>query len=252
MGAPGRADSHLTKSGGQEFHGAVYEYVRNDALQRQYLDSQSHGGPGIVPPFRYNQYGYNVGGPSYIPGKFNTDKSKFFWYWGQEWVKYRFTDTANWTVPTHLMRQGNFSELLSPTNVFYGKVITIKDPATGVPFPDNVIPNNQFSPNGLGILKAYPQANLSTPINGTSCSTSRRRIRRINAKIHWRRISTSPNGSVCNSGAMNYTFWEYQPLDGTPGETPKYFDRPNQTNSLDHVWTVSSDEVNEAPRDRQR
>ena len=44
---------------------------------------------------------------------------------------------------------------------------------------------------------------------------------------------------------MNYAFWEYQPLDGTPTETPKYFNRPNQTNSLDHVWTISPNKVNE-------
>ena len=40
-------------------------------------------------PFQYNQFGYNIGGPFYIPDKFNKDKSKFFWYFGQEWVRYR-------------------------------------------------------------------------------------------------------------------------------------------------------------------
>src|SRR5205085_10893741 len=45
---------------------------------------------------------------------------------------------------------------------------------------------------------------------------------------------------------MNYAFSEYQPLDGTPGETPKFFNRPNQTNSLDHVWTIGPTLVNEA------
>ncbi len=44
----------------------------------------------------------------------------------------------------------------------------------------------------------------------------------------------------------NYSFFEYQPLDGTPTETPKFFIRPNQTNSLDYVWTVSPTVVNEA------
>ena len=43
----------------------------------------------------------------------------------------------------------------------------------------------------------------------------------------------------------NYAFFEYQPLDGTPTETPKFFNRPNQTNSLDYVWTVSPNKVNE-------
>jgi predicted heme/steroid binding protein len=42
-----------------------------------------------------------------------------------------------------------------------------------------------------------------------------------------------------------FTFWEYQPLDGGTNETPKFFDRPNQTNSIDHVWTISPTKVNE-------
>ena len=44
-----------------------------------------------MPPFHYNQFGYNIGGPIYIPGKFNKDKNKLFFYWGQEWVRYRFS-----------------------------------------------------------------------------------------------------------------------------------------------------------------
>jgi predicted heme/steroid binding protein len=43
-----------------------------------------------------------------------------------------------------------------------------------------------------------------------------------------------------------FTFDEYQPLDGGTNETPKFFDRPNQTNSPDHVWTISPTKVNEA------
>src|ERR1035437_1656175 len=78
----------LTKSGGQQFHGGAYEYVRNDAFNANTWTRNHTPGQAYVPPFRYNQYGYNAGGPAYIPGKFNTDKNKFFWYWGQEWVKY--------------------------------------------------------------------------------------------------------------------------------------------------------------------
>ena len=44
---------------------------------------------------------------------------------------------------------------------------------------------------------------------------------------------------------MNYAFWEYQPLDGGTNLTPKFFNRPNQTNSLNHVWTISPTMVNE-------
>src|SRR5262249_9170521 len=86
------------------------------------------------------------------------DGRRFSWYWGQEWVKYRFYDSAQWTVPTALMRQGDFSELLTNTPVnILGKVVPLVDPNTKVPIPGNIIPSSLLSQNGLGILKAYPK-----------------------------------------------------------------------------------------------
>jgi hypothetical protein len=64
------------------------------------------------------------------------------------------------------MRQGNFSELLSPNNFYYGRAVQIKNPTTGVAYPGNIIPANQLSPNGLGLLKAFPEPTLTTPIGG--------------------------------------------------------------------------------------
>jgi len=163
-----------SKSGSQDFHGAAYEYVRNTIFnanpwQRNAVPRTS----GITAPIHYNQFGYNIGGPLYIPNHFNTSKNKVFWYWGQEWVRYIFTDTNSLTVPTVLMRQGNFSELLDPSNIFYHKTVVLVDPKTGQPFPGNIIPapgtattGSTASPNGLGILNAYPLPNLTTPING--------------------------------------------------------------------------------------
>src|SRR6266481_2587351 len=164
----------ISKSGSQQFHGAAFEYVRNtmfnaNTWQRNAVPRTT----GITAPVHYNQFGYNVGGPFFIPDHFNTDKSKVFWYWGEEWVRYIFTDTNGLTVPTALMRQGNFSELLDPNNIFYHKAVVLVDPKTGQPFPGNIIPapgtpttGSTASPNGLAILNAYPMPNLTTPING--------------------------------------------------------------------------------------
>ena len=70
--------------------------------------------------FRYNQFGWNVNGPIFVPGHFNKDRSRLFFLLGQEWVKYNHDDTSSPTlkVPTALMRTGDFSELLGP-NIFY-------------------------------------------------------------------------------------------------------------------------------------
>lgn len=243
----------VSKAGGQDFHGAVYEYDRNTVFNAN--PWQRNANPAttkITAPIHYNQFGYNVGGPFYIPGHFNTEKNKVFWYWGQEWVRYVFTDTQLQTVPTLLMRQGNFSELLVQGNIFTGSPKPLVDPKTGAPFPGNIIPapgtattGSTATPNGLGILNAWPVPNLSTPI-GT---------------FNWFFSASHPQNQRKDTYAVDlnltsrqrlqfrrvyFTFWEYQPLDGNTNETPKYFNRPNQTNSIDHVWTISPTKVNEA------
>src|SRR5712691_7987070 len=131
----------LSKTGTREFHGAAYEYVRNNVFnanpwQRNAVPATT----GITAPIHYNQFGYNVGGPFYIPNHFNTDKTKVFWYWGEEWVRYIFTDSNSLTVPTLKMRTGDFSELLDPNNFFYGHAVQLVDPKTGLPIPGNILP----------------------------------------------------------------------------------------------------------------
>jgi predicted heme/steroid binding protein len=236
----------LTRSGTSTFHGAAYEYLRNDIFNANTWTRNKTPGQNFVPTQRYNQFGYNLSGPFFIPGHFNTEKNKVFWYWGEEWVRYRFLDTNSLTVPSVLMRQGDFSELLDPKNVYYGKAVQIKDPLTGQPFDNNIIPKSRLSQNGLGILKAWPEPNLSTPINGNQ---------------YWYKAAPHPQNQRKDTLAidinvtqqqriqlrrMQYAFWERQPLDGGTDRTPKYFDRPNQTNSVNWVWTISPTKVNEA------
>ncbi len=236
----------ITKAGTDQFHGAAYEYVRNtDFNANTWTRNHTPGLADSPAPITYNQFGYNVGGPFYIPGKFNTDRSKVFWYWGQEWVRYRFTDTATQRVPTALMRQGDFSELLDPNNFFYGKAVSIKDPATGVPFPNNVIPKSQLSPNGLGILNAWPFPNQVIPINGNQNWYFSAKHPQNQRKDTLAADFNLTDRQRLQFRRVNFAFNEYQPLDGGTNETPKYFNRPNQTNSLNHVWTISPNKVNE-------
>src|SRR5229473_4010482 len=163
----------ITRTGTNQFHGAAFEYLRNTDLNANTWTRNTNPVTKDAAPIHYNQYGYNINGPFYIPGKLNTDRSKFFWYWGQEWVKYHFTESGSTvgsagllTVPSLKMRAGDFSELLDPHNIFYGKKVVVKDPDTGVPFPGNVIPPAKLSANGIGILNAWPVPNLGTPIGG--------------------------------------------------------------------------------------
>jgi hypothetical protein len=175
----------VTKSGGPQFHGSAYEYVRNTILNANTWQRNSNttttglAATNFVAPDHYNDFGYNIGGPFYIPGHFNTNKDKVFWYWGQEFTRNYYTDQTSQTVPSLLMRQGDFSELLDPNNFYFHKTVQLIDPKTSTPtqpvnFAGNIIPTTTpatpggsiASTNGLGLLNAYPFPNLTTPING--------------------------------------------------------------------------------------
>jgi hypothetical protein len=249
-----------TKTGTSQFHGAAYEYLRNDAFNANTWARNSNPATAFTAPLRYNQFGYNIGGPVYIPGHFNTSKSKVFFYWGQEWVKYHFVESGFSAgqaglllVPSVKMRQGDFSELLDPNNPYTHKVQPIKDPNSSNPctvadrsgcFTGNIIPANRLSPNGIGILNAWPVPNLTSFIGGGNWFA---------AKLHTfdqRKDNVGVDVNVSEQHrlrfrAMNYAYLEYQPLDGNTDRTPKFFNRPNKTASADYVWTISPTKVNE-------
>src|SRR5467141_4102811 len=262
-----------TSTGTSQFHGAAYEYLRNTAMNANTWarNANSNGLTSSAAPVHYNQFGYNIGGPIYIPGKFNTSKSKVFFYLGEEWLKYHFVESGSTvgsagllTVPTLNMRTGDFSELLNNPNPYYSTAKIIKDPNTGAQFvasanpadPNyspacskvagcpNVIPVNRLSPDGIGILNMWPVPNTLVGGNGNWFGT----------KLHTfdqRKDTGGVDVNITDKHRLrfrltNYTYLEYQPLDGNTDRTPKFFNRPNKTGSLNHVWTLSSRMVNEA------
>ena len=149
----------VTKSGTRNFHGDLVENFRNSALdanswtRNHSPDASQSSQPD---PFRFNQYGFDIGGPVFIPRVFNRDRSKLFFFVAEEWTKRRQGDTSTGVVPTAAMRNGDLSELLNPANPFFRKTVVIKDPTTGQPFPGNIIPADRLSPNGRALLNAYP------------------------------------------------------------------------------------------------
>src|SRR4051794_8123287 len=162
----------VTKSGTRDFHGSAYEYFRNSALDANSWARNNSPDPTInsqAAPLRFNQFGYNIGGPIFIPKKFNADRNKLFFMFSQEFVRYRIAATNNLStnqfVPSAAMRRGDFSELLNPSNPFYRAARVIRNPVTNAPFPNNVIPTSQLSPNGLALLNVFPAANRSGNLN---------------------------------------------------------------------------------------
>ena len=104
----------VTKSGTKQFHGSAYEYVRNDTFDANdwFANRQiaPPGGNAPKTPLKRNDYGYTIGGPFYIPSHYNTDKSKTFFFWSNEWRKDREGTVISNNVPSLRMRDGDFSE----------------------------------------------------------------------------------------------------------------------------------------------
>src|SRR5439155_12159553 len=135
-----------TKGGTKDFHGDAFEYVRNDKFDANPWFVNRGGGPngGSAPktPRNWNDYGYTFGGPFYIPGHYNTDKSKTFFYWSQDWRRYREGQVIGPAgVPTLKMRQGDFTECesSSPVSSIVGCTVPV-DPNTGKPFLNDIVP----------------------------------------------------------------------------------------------------------------
>ena len=99
--------SVITRSGGSEFHGSAYEFFRSDALNaNNFFLNQSNV---KRPPIRYNNFGYTVGGPVSIPGVYNKEKNKTFFFWSQEFRRVINYATVQALVPTAAEKQGAFT-----------------------------------------------------------------------------------------------------------------------------------------------
>jgi hypothetical protein len=139
-----------TLSGTNEYHGTVFEFLRNNAL-----DARPYGFTTNVPvsaPLKWNQFGFMLGGPVSIPKVFN-GKNRLFFMSNYEGFRFSAQPQNVYSTPPTAMRTGDFSQLL-PT-------IAIKDPRTGQPFSGNIIPNERLSTVSLGLLNQFaPAANV--------------------------------------------------------------------------------------------
>ena len=241
----------ISKSGTRDFHGSAYEYLRNSDLNANTWTRNLSASTQGAAPFRYNNFGFTVGGPAWIPKTTEKFREKVFFFVAEDWIRYRFTDTQTQAVPTTLMRQGNFSELLGSNPWYTNRVIY--DPTTCptlgaascMPFPGNIIPTTRLSPNGIAIMSAYP---APTPgfLTGTQ-NWIAQAAHPINQRKGTVNIDLQPNEKNRISGRRtDASYFEYQPFDQGSGLTGKYFNRPNQTNTVSWTSTISPTLINEA------
>ncbi|MFI4942330.1 MAG: carboxypeptidase regulatory-like domain-containing protein [Burkholderiales bacterium] len=179
----------VTKSGQQSFHGSGYWYGRrsdwnaNNWANKRAAAPPPVGGGALIEPAKAsrNDYGYTLGGPIYIPGVFNEDKKKLFFFWSQEFQ--RRTDPVaprEGRVPTALERTGDFSKSVDASG---NPFPYIRDYQTGLPcnasntsgcFADGgvlgKIPASRLYAPGINALNIYPSPNFTagSGINFTS------------------------------------------------------------------------------------
>jgi hypothetical protein len=172
--ASGGVVNLITRGGGRDFHGSAYEFFRNDKLNANSFLSNAAGrfcdrgdlaplgrtcGQPRVPrpTLRYNNFGYTVSGPVWIPGVYGSGRDKTFFFFSQEWRRIIRQPAENFqTVPSALERTGDFTETTTQ----------IIDPLTGLQFPGNRIPANRIDPVALQILKLFPEPTIASTTPG--------------------------------------------------------------------------------------
>jgi hypothetical protein len=137
-----------TKSGTNQWHGSLFEFLQNDFMNARNPFSEPLG----PPPLRWNQFGGSLGGP--------IKKNKLFAFGDYQATRRRTGASVLTTVPTAAMRSGDFSAFSE----------RIFDPETGtatgsgrMPFADNRIPANRISPQARALINLLPPPNAGGP-----------------------------------------------------------------------------------------
>lgn len=102
-----------TRSGTSAFHGSVYEFARTANTNANYYFNNQQGIPR--PPDHYNNFGFTLGGPIYIPRVYNTEKKKTFFFWSEEWRKITSPTSNNVAAPTAGELAGSFYAANEPS-----------------------------------------------------------------------------------------------------------------------------------------
>ena len=164
---PGGQINAVTKSGTNDLHGTVFDFLRNSAL-----DARNFFAP-TKPPYKRNLFGATAGGPIFIPRLFDGhDKAWFFVSYAGE--RRRQLRILTGQVPTVDEKNGHF-----------GTAIT--DPLTRQPFANNIIPSDRFNPIARKLMAFWPDPNTTgRGFNFTSPNSSTRfNENQLIAKVDW-------------------------------------------------------------------
>ena len=144
-----------SKSGTNAFHGSVFEYFQNAAL-----DAKAFTKGSVTKPAKSaNTFGFSLGGPIF--------KDHTFFFADYEGMRYRTQETLSQTVPTQAMRNGDFSAFCATYDVNQvcsdSNGLTLKDPFSGLAYPRNTIPTGSINRVAPLVLNFYPLPNQANP-----------------------------------------------------------------------------------------
>ena len=196
------------KSGTNQIHGDVWEYLRNTNLDA----INWNAGPGAaVPPYHQNQFGATLGFPIW--------KNKLFYFGDMEVNRISISTPNLFNVPTALERQGNFSELLNGDLNGVGKPVTLYQPNSYDPNQplvcngqQNVFCANQINSVAQNILNLYPAPNAG---NGSLINNYRVDVGNTDDTVQWdQRLDW--NVSAKDQSYVRYSYLHEIKTNGLP------------------------------------
>ena len=210
-GASGAQINVVTKSGSNQYHGSVYYFGRNDALNAKnfFLGECTTGGVGCRKNMlRRNDFGETLGGP--------IKKDKVYFFWSQEWNRERRGRVHTHWVPTPAELGGDFSDLaaahLAATDPktgidsCLGPAVPL-DPATGKRFADpvtgvetNIIPSARLSPAGQAYLAPLPSPNI------TNLCAQNNWVDQVRIPVDWREEAIRGDWNVTKKTTLMLKF----------------------------------------------
>jgi len=160
----------LTKSGTNQYHGTAFEFLRNDKL-----DATSYAFTSLRPvkdPFKWNQYGFTLAGPVWLP-KIYKGKDKLFFMGNYESFRKRGSTTGLFSLAPAAFQAGDFSALSNRIYDPLSRARAADGTLTGTTFPGNVIPANRISPTSKKLLEFYQTPTLGGLTNNYVQALSR-------------------------------------------------------------------------------
>ena len=152
----------VLKSGTNDFHGAAFEFLRNDALDGESYFQNYFNPPGAArkpkDKLRQNQYGGVVSGPLIIPKIYNGKDRTFFMFNYEARLRRQPGQVGTANQPPLDFRNGDLSALLNRRSTTGAALpsIQIVDPITGTPFAGNIIPASRISPTAKALMSFWP------------------------------------------------------------------------------------------------